>query len=165
MASRNPCWCNRSLKLSPESAAYRVPSVKSKAWSLKWRAKRDSWCAETWRVPWSLPAGISMNFVRPQEAWKRSSSNSPAARRRLRLRKLLRMSRNHEKYLDHLQQRTAELFRISHRLSVVDDVRADLRLLLLECTRLFRDRGHGDAIARPDIPHERQRADHPAAAL
>ncbi len=50
---------------------------KDAGWSLKCRARRDSWCEETWRAPSSHQAGTYVNFVRPPEAWRRSSSSSP----------------------------------------------------------------------------------------
>ena len=88
-----------------------------------------------------VTSGWDLYELRPA-AQKPGRDLPPAHRQRgagLSLRKPLRTSRNHEKYLDHLQQRTAELFRISCRLSAVDHVRPDLRLLLLECPRLFRN--------------------------
>ena len=67
--------------------------------------------------------------------------------------------------MDHFHQRTSQLLRFAYCISVADHVCGYFRLLLLECTGFLRFRRHGITDARPDVPDERERADHQATAV
>ena len=65
-------------------------------------------------------------------------------------------SRLDAKYLDHLPQRAEQLFRFAYRLSAADDVRAHLRVFLLELARLLRLLGMESQMRGQTLPDERE---------